>query len=153
MSKKKPVKRAAFATPSVEELMSPSAARAFGTLVGAVGRDTTKANRADLERRKAMANALPGLIETLNEDMLTAIFFGLEDNASKSDAKKIATHPLRPAAVDDLHAKVAEEREAARLEEEEEARKAKEAEAALAAKAQQADQSVQPTPKTDHAAE
>lgn len=153
MSKKKSPPRGPFETPTPKDLQTTAAARAFDSFTRTIGRETTKLNKADLARRRTMAAALPCLIETLDEDALTALFFGLEDNAIASDRKKIATHSRRPAAVDDLHAQVAAEREAARLEEEEAARKAKEAEAAEAAEAHQADRAVQPTPKTDHAAE
>lgn len=112
MSKKKPARRVPFETPTPQSLQTAAAARAFDSFTRAIGRETTKINKADLERRKAMAAALPCLIETLDEEALTALFFGLEDCATASDRKKIATHPLRPEAVDDLHAEAAAEREA-----------------------------------------
>jgi len=124
MGKKKPARRVPFETPQPRALQTSAAQRAFDSMTRTIGKETTKANKADLERRKAMAAALPCLIETLDEPALTALFFGLEDNATASDRKKIATHPLRPDAVDGLHAEVAAEREAERLAEEAQAEEA-----------------------------
>lgn len=142
MSKKKPARRVPFETPTPQSLQTAAAERAFASFTRTIGRETTKINKADLERRKAMAAALPCLIETLDEDALTALFFGLEDCATASDRKKIATHPLRPETVDALHAEVAAEREEERLAEE-----ACKAEEAKEAAAQQADEPAETSQK------
>ena len=147
MVKKKPARRVPFETPTPKDLQTSAAQRAFDSFTRTIGKETTKANKADLARRKAMAAALPCLIETLEGDALTDLFFGLEDNATASDRKKIATHPDRPDAVDALHAEVAAEREAERLAEE--ARKAEEAKEAAA---QQADEPAETSQKNSAAA-
>lgn len=105
-------KRAPFSTPTAQDVQTAAAQRAFESFTRTISRETSKANKLDLERRRAMANALPLLIDNLEEDALTVLFFGLEANATASDRKKIATHPQRPEAVDDLHAEVNAEQEA-----------------------------------------
>jgi len=107
---KKPVRRGPFTAPAPQDLQTEGALRAFNTFTRTIGKETTKANKQELARRKAMGDALPALIDTLDEEALTALFYGLEACATASDRKKIATHPQRPEGVDALHA----EAEAAR---------------------------------------
>lgn len=109
-------RRSPFATPSAQDIQTDAAQRAFNSFTRTIGRETTKANKRDLERRKAMANALPVFIDSLEkeqqEDVLAMLFYGLEVNATASDRRKIATHPLRPEAADDLHAQASAVQEA-----------------------------------------
>ena len=124
---------AKFAAPKPEALRTNATDRAFNTFLRTVGRETTKANKADLERAKAMMETIPKLLDDLPEEGRAALFFGFERAATPANRRKIATHPLRPACVDDMHAEADAEDEARKAAEEAEARRgAEEAEKAAA---------------------
>ena len=117
---------AKFAAPTPEALRTNATDRAFHSFLRTVGRETTKANKADLERAKAMMETIPKLLDVLPEEGRAALFFGLEREATPANRRKIASHPLRPACVDDMHAEADAEDEARAAAEEADARRATE---------------------------
>lgn len=93
-----------FASPNPDDLRNSATNRAFDSFLRTVGRETTKVNKQDAERLKAMANTLPRLFDNMPEDALAGLFFALETAATAANRRRIASHPKRPAEVDDLHA-------------------------------------------------
>lgn len=95
---------ARIVNPQPEALRTSSTERAFNTFLRSVGRDTTRANEQELARLKAIADTMPAWLGGLDEDALIGFFYSIEAAAGVSNRRKIATHPLRPEAVDELHA-------------------------------------------------
>lgn len=95
--------------PQPAALRSNATDRAYNSFLRAVGRETTKANKADLERAKAFGETMPRVLESLDEDQLAGLFFLLERSATVSNRRKIATHPRRPESVDEMLAEAAAE--------------------------------------------
>ncbi|MEJ2018979.1 MAG: hypothetical protein P8X51_12010 [Maritimibacter sp.] len=87
---------AAIPTPSAEALKTDATNRALSTFLRTVGRETTKANKLEFERRKAFGETINAWIESLDEDARAGFFASIEAIATASNAKKIASHPLRP---------------------------------------------------------
>lgn len=94
----KPKRRActSLSAPSPESLRSASTNRAFNTFARAVGKETTKANRLQLERRKAFTATIDVWLEELDDEAREAFFLSIEAVATVANARRIATHPLRP---------------------------------------------------------
>jgi len=89
-------------------------ARAFATIERAIERDVSKANKEEAARNKAIADTMPALLAELDGEALSNLFFLLETCATVSNARKIATHPLRSPQVDELLAEAkAEEQDEA----------------------------------------
>ncbi len=103
---------ASFAAPTADDLRSDATERAFATLLRSVGRQTTKANKQDLERRKALGDTIGLWLETLDEEQRIAFFLTIESVATATNRRKIATHPLRPKLVDEMLAEGEAETEA-----------------------------------------
>ncbi|CTQ48103.1 hypothetical protein [Jannaschia donghaensis] len=91
--------------------------RAIKTLVGAIGKDAKAEAREEAARRKAIGELFTSFIEDADEDLVVAVFAGLEVPATKANRKRIAAHPLRPAKVDAIVEKRLAEIEKAKAEE------------------------------------
>lgn len=74
--------------------------RAYERFVGLVEKDARKAFVTEAERNRAIATTFGNWLESLAEAERTGIFAGLEAVATASNARKIATHPLRPGSTD-----------------------------------------------------
>ncbi len=74
--------------------------RAYERFVGLVEKDARKAFVTETERTRAIAATFGRWLENLPETTRADIFAGLEAAASAPDARKIATHPLRPGSTD-----------------------------------------------------
>ena len=98
---KKTTSRSAFPVPAAEDLRTTATDRAFNAFARAVSKETTKANEMEMERRKAFGATMNAWIETLDEDQRAGFFRSIEAVATAANARKIATHPLRPEELDD----------------------------------------------------
>jgi hypothetical protein len=76
--------------------------RAFNRFKEAVEKDQKKVVVTDLAREKAFGQTVKAWLSALPHEELVQAFVQFELAASASNAKKIATHPMRPAAVDAL---------------------------------------------------
>ncbi|TLP61352.1 hypothetical protein FEE96_13985 [Parasedimentitalea maritima] len=76
--------------------------RAFNRFKEAVEKDQKKVVVTDLAREKAFGQTVKAWLSALPHEELVQAFVQFELPASASNAKKIATHPMRPAAVDAL---------------------------------------------------
>ncbi len=74
--------------------------RAYERFVGLVEKDARKAFVTEAERTRTIAATFGNWLESLAEVARADIFAGLEAAASASNARKIATHPLRPGSTD-----------------------------------------------------
>ena len=82
---------------------SDATARAFATFQRAVGRGFRKADNQEKLIAKAIADTMPEFIAAMDDEVLTPFFFSLERLATAANRRRIASHPLRPEAVDELH--------------------------------------------------
>lgn len=99
-------------TPSTAD--TAGTARAMATLRRALEKQTKKADNQDRLRAKAINATMPDFIAALEDDTLAPFFFALERLATAANRRRIATHPLRPEVVDEMHAEAdKEEAEAA----------------------------------------
>lgn len=98
--------------------------RALAAFEKAVEKDTKKLTQDELARMKAFGDTMPAAVAEADEETRAIIFFLFEFSATTSNARRIASHPLRPAAVDEMldnaradaaAAKAAEEAEKARV--------------------------------------
>ena len=76
--------------------------RVFNRFNEAVEKDLKKVVVTDLAREKAFGQTVKAWLSALPHEELVQAFVQFEQAASASNAKKIATHPMRPAAVDAL---------------------------------------------------
>jgi hypothetical protein len=84
-------------------LATPAAQRAAESFARVIGRETTRDNQLELHRRRAFGETMNALIESFpDEDALANFFVAVESVATAGNRTKIATHPLRPAIVDEL---------------------------------------------------
>lgn len=74
--------------------------RALARFVQTIEKEQKKSVVTDLARQKALGQAANAWIATLSEDERLKAFLQFEEAASAANAKKIATHPLRPIGVD-----------------------------------------------------
>ena len=99
-------------------------ARAMATLRRSLNKQVKKADNEERMRDKAIGDTMPDFIAAMDEEVLAPFFFSLERLATAPNRRRIASHPLRPVIVDEMHAE-ADEEEAA------EAEKAAKADAAM----------------------
>ena len=72
-----------------------------------------KANNEARLRAKAINTTIPDFIAALDEDALAPFFFALERLATAANRRRIASHPLRPEIVNEMHIEADEEEAAA----------------------------------------
>ncbi|MCE6949488.1 hypothetical protein LAZ29_00755 [Cereibacter sphaeroides] len=88
--------------PKLNIVSSNATNRAFNVLVNSASSDALKAEKADRERRAAIAAMLDVWLEKQPETVRTDFFATLEIAATASARKKIASHTLRPEGVSDI---------------------------------------------------
>ncbi|CUH36615.1 hypothetical protein JSE7799_01222 [Jannaschia seosinensis] len=111
----------------VEDLPDTAATeKAMATLRRSLGKQAKKADNQDRLRTKAINDTMPEFIAAMDEEVLAAFFFGLERLATAANRRRIATHPLRPEVVDEMHEEADAEEALAAEEEERAAAKAAE---------------------------
>ncbi|WP_101341901.1 hypothetical protein [Cereibacter azotoformans] len=86
-------------TPKLNIVSSNATNRAFNVLVNSASSDALKAEKADRERRAAIAAMLDVWLEKQPETVRTDFFATLETAATASARRKIASHALRPEGV------------------------------------------------------
>ncbi|APX89642.1 hypothetical protein BV394_07880 [Brevirhabdus pacifica] len=91
-------------------------ARAMATLRRSLNKQVKKADNEERLRDKAIGDTMPDFIAAMDEEVLAPFFFSLERLATAPNRRRIASHPLRPEIVDEMHAE-ADEEEAAEAEE------------------------------------
>lgn len=91
-----------------------AADRAYNRFKLAVEKDQKVVIVTDLAREKAFGQTVNAWLSALVEEELTQAFAQFEMAASASNARKIATHPMRPETVDALLERKRSEREAAK---------------------------------------
>lgn len=89
--------------------------RAMATLRRSLEKQTKKEDNQERLRAKAIADTMPDFIAALDEDALAPFFFALERLATAANGRRIATHPLRPEIVDEMHADADEDEVAEKL--------------------------------------
>lgn len=113
---------------------TPATEKALESLRRSLNKQAQKKDHEARLRAKAIADTMPELIAAMDEDVLAPFFFSLERLATTANRRRIATHPLRPAIVQEMHEDA--DAENARMAEEEKRTAAKAAERdAKAAKA------------------
>jgi len=105
----------------VEDIPDEAAALRIAAIVQrSAKRKVEKANNEARLRAKAINATVPDFIAALDEDALAPFFFALERLATAANRRRIASHPLRPEIVDEMHIEADEEEavavEAERLE-------------------------------------
>ena len=90
-------------------------ARAMATLRRSLNKQVKKADNEERLRDKAIGDTMPDFIAAMDEEVLAPFFFSLERLATAPNRRRIASHPLRPEIVDEMHAD-ADEEEAAEAE-------------------------------------
>ncbi|WP_375263520.1 hypothetical protein [Palleronia sp.] len=83
--------------------------RAVAALKRTMGNDFKKTDNQDRLRAKAINDTMPDFIAAMDEEVLAPFFFSLERLASAANRRRIATHPLRPEIVDEMHEEADEE--------------------------------------------
>jgi hypothetical protein len=91
--------------------------RAIAALERAIGHQSTKASKEEAACIKAMGKSMPRMLEAIEPDARAQIFFLLELNATTANAKKVATHRLRPVGVDEMLEEARAEAAAMKVEE------------------------------------
>lgn len=88
----------------------------MASLRRSLSKDAKKEDQEDRLRDKAIADTMPEFIAAMDEEVLAPFFFSLERLATAANRRRIATHTLRPAIVEEMHeeadaedARVAEE--------------------------------------------
>lgn len=102
----------ASSTLAGQTALSPTSQRLITTLAAAIGKDTRNADKLERERRAAIAALVDDWLAVQDEPARVAFFAFIEGTGTTLQRKRIATHPLRPAAVDAVRAKAEAEREA-----------------------------------------
>lgn len=95
---------------------TPATERALASLRRSMNKQVQKEDHEARLRAKAIADTIPEFIAAMDEEVLAPFFFSLERLATAANRRRIATHPLRPAIVNEMHedadaedARVAEE--------------------------------------------
>ncbi|RVV96518.1 hypothetical protein EKE94_18265 [Mesobaculum littorinae] len=81
---------------------TPATERALATLRRSLNKQVKKADNEERLRAKAIADTMPEFIAAMDEEVLTPFFFSLERLATAANRRRIASHPLRPEAVDEM---------------------------------------------------
>ena len=105
---------------------TPATERAIALLRRSMNKQAQKEDHEDRLRAKAIADTMPEFIAAMDEEVLAPFFFSLERLATAVNRRRIATHPLRPAIVNEMHEEA--DAEDARAVEEEKREQAKAAE-------------------------
>ncbi|WP_282025951.1 hypothetical protein [Limimaricola cinnabarinus] len=90
-----------------------AAARIAAIIERSTKKRVEKANNEARLLAKAINATIPDFIAALDEDALAPFFFALERLATAANRRRIASHPLRPEIVDEMHLEADEEEAAA----------------------------------------
>ena len=101
--------------------------KAMDTFVAKFKQEASKEIVSEQQTNKAIADAMPRWLESLDEKALIQFFAGIETIGGTALARKIERHPLRPAAVGPLVEAARNEAEAQKQAQKAEAERTKEA--------------------------
>lgn len=94
----------------VEDIPDEAAAlRIAAIMQRSAKKKVEKANNEARLRAKAINATVPDFIAALDKDALAPFFFALERLATAANRRRIASHPLRPEIVDEMHLEADEE--------------------------------------------
>lgn len=96
---------------------TPATERALASLRRSLNKQVLKEDHEVRLRAKAIADTMPEFIAAMDEEVLAPFFFSLERLATIANRRRIASHPLRPAVVEEMHEEA--DAENARMAEEE----------------------------------